>query len=616
LRHSYEYVRYADPSNTSDKTENSWQGCHVGNSIDQCAKAVVSLNSGTGKGDRGVTATLSAGVVAKTTENTDSHPVLATERDAVASALSALGKALKNLEPRVAEHELSTVYAVRDRALQRMQLSATHTVVALAGATGSGKSSLFNALTGMELSKVGVRRPTTDTAYACLWGPKGAADLLAWLGIQPDRQMARESVLDADEQAELRGLVLLDLPDHDSTMVQHHVEADRLVERVDMLIWVVDPQKYADAAIHERYLRALKGRDALVIVVLNQVDNLTEEETTQCLTDLQALLTADGLPQARLLATSTLRGDGMAELRICLVSAVAARVASMRRLRADLAEAGATLAQYIGPAAQIELNRNAVKATQSAVAEAVGLPVLGQQASDGYRNRARTWTAWPVFRLISWLKPTAHPPEASGGSDIVLRGSPAGIGASVHCAQVKQAARALAEDSSADLPAPWQRTVREAAQANGDRACEQLRTAVSAIPLHRTRIPGWWRLFTIAQWAMFAILLAGSAWLVAWSLSEAIGKDLGNVPTLWTNGIALPTVLVLSGLVTGPLLSLVARPAVLTGAANQRSTVEQALREATNTVCRDHLIAPIRSELTNYEDTRIALTALKTCTES
>ena len=37
--------------------------------------------------------------------------------------------------------------------------------MALAGATGSGKSSLFNALLGEEVSAPGVRRPTTGTAH-------------------------------------------------------------------------------------------------------------------------------------------------------------------------------------------------------------------------------------------------------------------------------------------------------------------------------------------------------------------------------------------------------------------------------------------------------------------
>ena len=86
---------------------------------------------------------------------------------------------------------------VVDRAAGRLRLSATHTVVAIAGATGSGKSSTFNALTGLELSAVGVRRPTTSWATACVWGRDGADELLEWLGIPPRHQTTRDSMLDS-----------------------------------------------------------------------------------------------------------------------------------------------------------------------------------------------------------------------------------------------------------------------------------------------------------------------------------------------------------------------------------------------------------------------------------
>ncbi len=65
----------------------------------------------------------------------------------------------------------------------------------------------------------------------------------------------------------LDGLVLLDLPDHDSTELSHRLEVDRLVQLVDVLVWVVDPQKYADAALHDRYLKPLAGYADVMIVV-------------------------------------------------------------------------------------------------------------------------------------------------------------------------------------------------------------------------------------------------------------------------------------------------------------------------------------------------------------
>src|SRR5689334_7797016 len=68
------------------------------------------------------------------------------------------------------EHATTKARAVIDRAGERLSLSREHTVVALGGATGSGKSSLFNAIAGVDLSAVGHRRPTTGAANACVWG--------------------------------------------------------------------------------------------------------------------------------------------------------------------------------------------------------------------------------------------------------------------------------------------------------------------------------------------------------------------------------------------------------------------------------------------------------------
>jgi hypothetical protein len=56
------------------------------------------------------------------------------------------------------------------------------------------------------------------------------------------------------------------------------MEVDRLVQLVDMLIWVVDPQKYADAALHDRYLIPLAQHAGVMMIVLNQADRLAPEE--------------------------------------------------------------------------------------------------------------------------------------------------------------------------------------------------------------------------------------------------------------------------------------------------------------------------------------------------
>ena len=74
----------------------------------------------------------------------------------------------------------------------------------------------------------------------------------------------------------LGGLVLLDLPDHDSVRGRRdRLEVNRLVGLADLMVWVLDPQKYADAAVHRRYLVPLAGHSSVIAVVLNQSDLLT-----------------------------------------------------------------------------------------------------------------------------------------------------------------------------------------------------------------------------------------------------------------------------------------------------------------------------------------------------
>src|SRR3954453_4205022 len=167
--------------------------------------------------------------------------------------IEALQSAVEAARGRLDDETVNQASEIVERAASRLRLSADHTVVAIAGATGSGKSSTFNALAGLELAAVGVRRPTTSYASACVWGEDPATELLEWLPVPPRPRVPRDSMLDRGHQDRaLDGLVLLDLPDHDSTEVTHHLEVERLVGLTDLMVWVLDPQKYADMAIHER----------------------------------------------------------------------------------------------------------------------------------------------------------------------------------------------------------------------------------------------------------------------------------------------------------------------------------------------------------------------------
>ena len=209
---------------------------------------------------------------------------------------------------------LTEAEALLRRSGERMRMSASHTVVALAGGTGSGKSSLFNALAGANFSPAGVTRPTTKHSHACVWGMEGAAPLLDWLGVQRRHRYARASALDEGE-ASLTGMLLLDLPDHDSVVTGSAALVDRLVKLADMLVWVLDPLKYADASVHRRYLVPLAGHAAVITVVLNQVDTLSPDQAADCESDLRRLLDTEGLHETPVLVTSATTGAGQTRSR-------------------------------------------------------------------------------------------------------------------------------------------------------------------------------------------------------------------------------------------------------------------------------------------------------------
>jgi GTP-binding protein EngB required for normal cell division len=230
---------------------------------------------------------------------------------------------------------LTDAEALLRRSGERLRMSASHTVVALAGGTGSGKSSLFNALSGASFSPAGVMRPTTKHTHACVWGVEGAAPLLDWLGVQRRHRYARASALDEGE-ASLTGLLLLDLPDHDSVVTGSAALVDRLVKLADMLVWVLDPLKYADASVHRRYLVPLAGHASVISVVLNQADTLSPEQVKDCEADLRRLLDAEGLTETSVLVTSALTGSGLDDLRRALARAVAVRRAATDRITADI----------------------------------------------------------------------------------------------------------------------------------------------------------------------------------------------------------------------------------------------------------------------------------------
>jgi len=188
------------------------------------------------------------------------------------------------------DEALDEVLGVLERASSRRSLSSDHTVVGFFGATGSGKSSLFNAVNGAEIATAAARRPTTSEPLASVWGADGSEPLLDWLGVSK-RHHATAVPGFADETT---GLILLDLPDFDSTKAANREIVQRMVGLVDVLVWVLDPQKYADAAVHNDFLTPLATHGAVTLVVLNQIDRLPPSDVAPVMESLKGMASSIG----------------------------------------------------------------------------------------------------------------------------------------------------------------------------------------------------------------------------------------------------------------------------------------------------------------------------------
>jgi GTP-binding protein EngB required for normal cell division len=530
-----------------------------------------------------------------------SAPDVVAKAEALAAALEAGGD---RLDP-IARASASATLA---RTGERLRLGGDHTIVALVGATGSGKSSLFNALSVMDLADVGARRPLTAQPMACVWGEEGAAPLLDWLGVPPDRRIVRESVLDADQQEDLHGLVLVDMPDHDSTAVAHRLEVDRLVGLVDLLVWVVDPQKYADEALHSGYLRPLVGHDDVMVVVLNQVDRLADTEVETCSKDLRRLLDADGLTGVRILTASATRGDGIEDLRGLLSGVVQGHGAFLARASADLDEAARRLAKGLAADEPDARTMPGADDLVSAMASAAGLPVLLDTVAAEYRREAYGSVTWPPVR---WWRALGTDPltrlNLDGQAETQLRELTRASLAEPSPAQrervdlaVRQVATAVAEK----LPPRWGESVRTSVSPKPDELAGALDAAVGEVDL-TVRRPVWWSVIGGIQYLLVACTVVGFGWLAVLGVLRWGGRPRPEPPYL--GSLPLPTVLFVGGLLLGVLLGWAAAALVRRGARRRRTDAVEELRAAVGEVAWSRVVAPMGGVLSEHRAAREAL---------
>ena len=590
-----------------------------------------------------------------------------------ARSVASLKEAISYGEGRVPETVLLDATETLERLSQRRELSTEHTVIGFFGATGSGKSTLFNAIAGQNIALSAPTRPTTSTVQAAIWEAEGSEELLDWLGIDkrvyPQTQaLAAEGETTEGNKAtggvaapntvtepapglfnrirravggrgEMRtrtgGLILLDMPDFDSVTTTNRDLAARMMRYVDVLVWVVDPQKYADAVIHRDFMVPLAASGAQALCVLNQADKLAPAEVPAVLASLTRLLQAEGT-EAHLLAApiavSARTGEGVDALRDLLAQVAAAKSLSLQRTDAQLHATASQLRTYAGGEGTVLAGAYALEAEQK-LAKACYTSSQAEQvlqaATASYRRAAGQHTGWILTRWMSRLKAdplrrlhlgqqdetkSASKAEKSSGmlgSD--SENAPELVASSLpplsaaQKAGMANAVRQYSKQMADRVEDPWKRSMKEAALSREAELPELLERDMMRIDygLGRTRAP--WVIFNALQWIALLSALVGVGWLTLISGMAYLQIQLPPAPTPEGSPVPLPTLLLLLGILLGIASAGVGRLLTAMGSRYYARKLRGRLQTGVEKAVQSCVVAPVQLEAKRLNSYRKAL---------
>ncbi len=219
-------------------------------------------------------------------------------------------------------------------------------VVALFGGTGVGKSSLLNRLAGATVARVGVERPTSREITLYVHHDVKLADFPETLPLESVE--VRRHGDDAH-----KNILWIDAPDIDSVEPQNRACALAWLPHIDLLVYVVSPERYRDD-VGWRVLQDRSLRHGWLFVM-----NRWDEGDRAQRDDFARMMRTAGFDDPLVLCTSCLDGaelpssDEFARIEAVINDLLAAHgVRELTRLghRARLQELRATL-QAAGAAA-------------------------------------------------------------------------------------------------------------------------------------------------------------------------------------------------------------------------------------------------------------------------
>ena len=472
--------------------------------------------------------------------------------------------------------------AVAERARQRLGFPGTAFVLALAGGTGVGKSSLLNALAGTEVSKAGPVRPVTGEPVA--WVPADQAGelgpLLDWVG-------AGRAVTHREQQFE--DLCLLDLPDYDSVERGHRATVDEVMPKVDAVCWVLDPEKYNDRVLHEDYLRPLAHHADRAVFALNRADTLGGNAAVEAVVaDLRRALAADGFagrpvfaisaaPSGKQAAGAPDDGDTreLGRLRAWLTERVEAKAVVAERVAAECLAAAVARGRQAGidaggAAPRVASDQRGAALERAVTAARLAVDVDGVRTACVRRARAvaRAAGAGPFGRVLGWLTRRRQGVNEDPDRSVDPVAYARGWRRRATLAQAVVPLRELTRQATTVAPAALRREVsrRSAPALLTERLTDAVDGAVIQATTGRGGVPRrrLWPVVGVLQAAALGAVLLGLLWLAALWLAGEAGAGAPDMPGVY--GVPVPVVMIGGGVVAGLVLGRVLEAsALLTG---------------------------------------------------
>lgn len=308
------------------------------------------------------------------------------------------------------------------------------TVIAVAGPSGTGKSTVVNTLARRNsLVPTGMHRPTTTELVAYVDAEVTAAPFLELSGIPRSVSVEfcttrsnplRDSLGMVGEGHQVRSAltqcghpIVVEVPD--TLLVPELTSAaSQVLETADLILWTTDSQKYADAVFHSRI--SAFPRHPNSYFVLTHTEGLTESQLQTLNQELAAIAERIGV-SPEILQISLYDESSLARFRKTVAELSHAPEARWRGEQAAIHHAATRLGQ------NLELDMTGESSTQPVQAPSVasppspaetklvdqvtqvsGLSAVEANFSKQYLRAGGFWTLWPVLNWLAGIKPLSH----------------------------------------------------------------------------------------------------------------------------------------------------------------------------------------------------------------